>query len=221
MENVLVHDLLVVLFAYLIGAIPFSFLIARWRAGIDIYEHGEGNVGARNVYHVVGRKWGLLAGVLDVGKGAAACFVAREMALSQVAFLACGFTAPLGHNFSPFLRFRGGKGVSTAMGFLLVLLPYSTLVGGLCVALIYVLTRDLNKALNFGLPAVVLLPPVFDAPLWMVPYVILLLLSLAVKKILDMPHERAVWARDPWPEGQPGFHAETVEEQPVIGEQHL
>ncbi len=218
MENVVVHDALVVLITYLIGAIPFSYLVARWRAGIDIYEHGEGNVGARNVYHVVGKKWGVLAGVLDVGKGTAAFLVARQMAISQAAFLACGFAAPLGHNFSPFLRFRGGKGVGATMGFLLGFLPYSTLAGGLAVGLFYLLTRDLNKALNLGMPAVVLLPPVFGAPLWTVPYVLCLLLALAVKKILDMPHEREVWARSPWQEGEPGFHKDLPDEnqpQPV------
>jgi glycerol-3-phosphate acyltransferase PlsY len=219
MNSIISHDIPVIIIAYLIGAIPFSYLVARWRAGIDIYEHGEGNVGARNVYHVVGPAWGVLAGILDVAKGTAAFFVAHRLALSQVAFLTCGFAAPLGHNFSPFLRFRGGKGVSVTMGFLLGFLPLSTLAGGLWVALVYMLTRDMNKALNFGMPAVVLLPPVFGAPLWTVPYVLCLLLALAVKKIIDRPHERATWARAPWKEGQPGFFSEAAEEpngEPVM-----
>lgn len=208
MNSIISHDIPVIITAYLIGAIPFSYLVARWRAGIDIYEHGEGNVGARNVYHVVGPAWGVLAGVLDVAKGLTAFFVAHRLALSQVAFLTCGFAAPLGHNFSPFLRFRGGKGVSVTLGFLLGFLPLSTLAGSLWVALVYLLTRDMNKALNFGLPGVILLPPVFGAPLWTVPYTICLFLSLAVKKVIDRPHERATWARDPWREGQPGFYSE-------------
>ncbi len=212
MSTIHPQDILSFIIVYLIGAIPFSYLIARWRAGIDIYEHGEGNVGARNVYHVVGPAWGVLAGVLDVAKGTTAFFVGHHLAISRAAFLACGFAAPLGHNFSPFLRFRGGKGVSVTMGFLLGFLPLSTLAGGIWVALVYLLTRDMNKALNFGMPAIVLLPPVFGAPLWTVPYVLLLLLTLAVKKILDRPHEREVWARDPWQAGQPGFYTEPAEE---------
>lgn len=204
-----VHEVAVILVAYFLGAIPFSYLVARWRAGIDIYEHGEGNVGARNVYHVVGPAWGVLAGVLDVGKGTAAYFAADRLALSPTAFLACGFAAPLGHNFSVFLRFRGGKGVGATMGFLLGYLPLSTLAGVMLVASIYLLTRDLNKALNFGLPGVILLPPFFGAPWWTSVYVLCLFLSLAVKKVLDMPHEREVWARDPWKQGEPGFHRET------------
>jgi glycerol-3-phosphate acyltransferase PlsY len=212
-------DIFSVLIAYLLGAVPFSHLIARWRAGINIGERGEGNVGARNVYHVVGPAWGVLASLLDTGKGLAAYLVADRLALSSTAVLICGFAAPLGHNFSPFLRFRGGKGVATTMGFLLGFLPFSTLSGGLLVALVYFLTHDLNKALVLGVPGVILLPPVFGAPLWMVPYVLCLFLLLAMKKVIDMPHERAIWARDPWARGQPGFHPESPKEtsgEPVV-----
>ena len=212
-------DIFSVLIAYLLGAVPFSHLIARWRVGTNIRERGEGNVGARNVYHVVGPAWGVLASLLDTGKGLAAYLVADRLALSSTAVLICGFAAPLGHNFSPFLRFRGGKGVATTMGFLLGFLPFSTLSGGLLVALVYFLTHDLNKALVLGVPGVILLPPVFGAPLWMVPYVLCLFLLLAVKKVIDMPHERAIWARDPWARGQPGFHPESPKEtsgEPVV-----
>lgn len=220
MKDLFSQDILAVLIAYLLGAIPFSYLIPRWRAGIDIYEHGEGNIGARNVYHVVGPHWGVLAGGLDVAKGAVAYLLGHRLVASPTALLACGFAAPLGHNYSVFIRFRGGKGVGTTMGFLLAFVPLSTLAGALLVGSIYFLTRDLNKALNFGLPGVILLPPVFGAPWWTSLYILCLFLSLAVKKVLDMPHEREVWERDPWKQGRPGFHSEPADEnrtQPVIG----
>jgi len=204
----LLRETAIILIAYFLGAIPFSHLIARWRAGINIREHGEGNVGARNVYHVVGPIWGVLAGVLDAGKGLAAYLVAARLALHPTTVLACGFAAPLGHNFSPFLGFRGGKGVATTMGFLLGFQPLAALTGAVLVVAAFLLTRDLNKALVLGIPGVILSPPFFGAPLWTVPYILSLFLSLAVKKIIDLPHERAVWARDPWKEGRPGFHPE-------------
>jgi len=210
------QNVLPILIAYLLGAVPFSFLVARWRAGIDIYEHGEGNVGARNVYHVVGPVWGVTAAVLDVAKGSAAYLIASWLTTSPVVVLACGFAAPLGHNFSPFLRFRGGKGVGATTGFLLAFLPLSTLAGAALILFFYLLTRDMNRALVLGIPGIILLPPVFGAPLWTVPYVLCLFLALAVKKAIDAPHERAVWARDPWEKGRPGFHAEPADE--VSGE---
>jgi len=207
-SRIFIHEVAIILIAYFLGAVPFSHLIARWRAGIDIYEHGEGNVGARNVYHVVGPAWGALAGVLDAGKGLLAFLLADRLALVPATILACGFAAPLGHNFSPFLGFRGGKGVATTMGFLLGFFPLSTLTGAVLVVLAYLLTRDLNKALVLGIPGVILLPTVFGAPTWAVPYTLCLFLSLAVKKALDRAHEQEVWARAPWEKGQPGFHPE-------------
>lgn len=200
------RDALAVVLSYLLGAIPFSYLIARSRRGIDIRECGEGNVGARNVFHVVGPTWGVIAALLDVGKGWVAYQVADWLSISPSAVLVSGFAAPLGHGFSPFLRFRGGKGVATVTGYVLGLLPYSTLAGGLVFGLVYVFARDANKALVYGILGAIVLPPLFGAPLALVPYVLSLYLMLSIKKRLDRSHERAVWARDPWANGQPGFH---------------
>jgi glycerol-3-phosphate acyltransferase PlsY len=206
------QDVLLVLISYLLGAIPFSHLIARWRAGIDIREHGEGNAGARNVYHVVGPGWGVLVSILDVAKGLTAYLIADRLAAYRSTVLICGVVAPLGHGFSPFLRFRGGKGVATTTGYLLGFYPLSTLTGGALLGLAYWYTRDMNVALVVGISGVIFTPPLFGAPLWAVPYILCLFLLLGVKKIIDRAHERAVWARTPWDEGQPGFHQEQAKE---------
>jgi glycerol-3-phosphate acyltransferase PlsY len=199
-------DLLVVLVSYFLGGIPFSHLVARLRAGIDIREHGEGNVGARNVFHVVGPAWGTLAALLDTGKGLAVYGIARHVGVSEWAIAACGLAAPLGHNFSPYLRFSGGKGVSVTMGFLFGYLPRSTLCGAAWIILVWAIARDVNKALVLGIPGVILLPLAFGEPWWTVPYTLSLFLLLGLKKIVDRSHERAVWARAPWDRGRPGFH---------------
>jgi hypothetical protein len=99
------------------------------------------------------------------------------------------------------------------MGFLLAYLPFSTAIGALMVVSAYAITRDMNKALVLGIPGVVVLPPLFGAPLWTVLYVLCLFLLLAVKKAIDAPHERAVWARDPWRAGRPGFHGAEADEE--------
>jgi glycerol-3-phosphate acyltransferase PlsY len=217
MSGLLLREVLIVLLAYFLGAIPFSHLVARRRAGIDIRDHGEGNVGARNVFHVVGPRWGLLAGVLDVGKGLAAFLVGSGMAGSQTTVLLCGVAAPLGHGFSPFLRFRGGKGVATTLGFLLGFTPLPTLAAGVWVLLVYLVTRDANSALNFGLPGVVLMPVLLGQPAWFSLYIVGLFLVLALKKIVDGPHERAIWASDPWDSGRPGFYPQgEVEAEPEL-----
>ncbi|HZU37734.1 MAG TPA: glycerol-3-phosphate 1-O-acyltransferase PlsY [Gemmataceae bacterium] len=120
---------LIVLVAYLIGAIPFGYLIARAR-GVDIFQAGSGNIGATNVGRVLGRRFGILVFLLDFAKGAVpvavvTALVARyDLGLSvDVAGVLAGLTAFLGHLFPVYLRFRGGKGVATGAGVIVVLLP--------------------------------------------------------------------------------------------------
>jgi len=102
---------------YLLGSIPFSFLIARLFKGIDIRQYGSGNVGATNVTRVIGRLPGALALILDMGKGALVAFLAQ---LYAVPIVLAGL-AVIGHNWSVFLRFTGGKGVATSLGILLII----------------------------------------------------------------------------------------------------
>ncbi|MGC8666545.1 MAG: glycerol-3-phosphate 1-O-acyltransferase PlsY [Chthonomonadales bacterium] len=113
------YGLLAVVLGYLLGSLPFGLYIAKWWKGIDVREHGSGNIGATNVYRVVGAPAGVLVFILDVGKGLAPPAAASALGLSAVWQVAAGMAAILGHNFSPFLGFKGGKGVSTSLGVLL------------------------------------------------------------------------------------------------------
>jgi acyl-phosphate glycerol 3-phosphate acyltransferase len=122
-----------ILVAYLIGAIPFGFLVARWR-GVDIFKQGSGNIGATNVGRVLGRRFGILVFMLDFAKGALPALAASWVTLPaedslQTALgkdglgVIAGLAAFLGHLFPIYLRFRGGKGVATGAGVVAVLLP--------------------------------------------------------------------------------------------------
>lgn len=103
---------LIALASYLIGAIPFSYVIPRVLLDTDIRQHGSGNPGASNVSRVCGKGYGGLALLLDVGKGTLAALLAQQIGLP----VALGFIAVLGHVFNPFLGFSGGKGVATSLG---------------------------------------------------------------------------------------------------------
>lgn len=188
----------VLLAAYLLGAIPFSYIITRWRTGLNIRYVGEGNVGARNVAHVVGMKWGALAGLLDALKGLAAYLLARALDVPLPVLLLCGFAAVIGHDFSIFLHWQGGKGVSVSLGFLLGLLPYSTLAGLGVFCLAHLLLRDFNRSVVVGVAAVIFLPLAFGYGPLMTAYALILFVSLSIKKIIDLPHERRVWAEHGW-----------------------
>src|SRR5579862_1046347 len=145
--------------SYLLGAVPFGWLVARWR-GIDILRHGSGNIGATNVGRVLGRKYGVLVLALDFAKGALPVAVAQWLALyftdlPREAFeVAAGVAAFLGHLFPIYLRFRGGKGVATGAGVVVVLLPLPTLAALLTWLLVVCATRYMSLA---SLAAVVVL----------------------------------------------------------------
>jgi glycerol-3-phosphate acyltransferase PlsY len=109
--------------AYLVGSIPTSFLAARYGAGIDLREHGSKNLGATNLYRTLGWGYAVPVGLFDVAKGAVPAFLAAAFLPQPWAPLVVGVAAVLGHVFSVFLRFRGGKGVATAAGVVLALAP--------------------------------------------------------------------------------------------------
>jgi glycerol-3-phosphate acyltransferase PlsY len=120
--------LLMLLAAYLFGSIPVSFLIARAVAGKDLRQVGSGNTGATNVYRVAGAGWALLAFLGDALKGvlpvwAALHLLSRFSTADLVWVAGAGLLAVLGHLFPPWLKFRGGKGVATSFGVMLVLAP--------------------------------------------------------------------------------------------------
>ncbi|HWR89300.1 MAG TPA: glycerol-3-phosphate 1-O-acyltransferase PlsY [Dissulfurispiraceae bacterium] len=112
--------------AYAIGSIPTGLLIARSR-GVDLRSVGSGNIGATNVLRALGKEAAILTLLGDMAKGAIAVAIARAAGIGPLLEGLAGLTAILGHNFSVFLRFRGGKGVATSLGVLAVLSPPVTL----------------------------------------------------------------------------------------------
>lgn len=122
---------LVVFLSYLIGAIPFGLFFGKL-AGIDVRNSGSGNIGATNVSRLVGKKMGVLTLVADVGKGflpmLAAAWILKESQTGNSVVMYCGAAAFLGHLFPIYLKFKGGKGVATALGVFLYLDPVAVLI---------------------------------------------------------------------------------------------
>lgn len=115
------------LLAFLIGSIPTGLLIAK-NKGIDLRKVGSGNIGATNVLRAVGREAALLTLFGDITKGIIPVAIAKTLALDTLNTGIVGIAAILGHNFSLFLKFRGGKGVATSIGVLLAFSPYVSLL---------------------------------------------------------------------------------------------
>ena len=118
-------SILLWIFCYLLGCIPFGLLFAR-KSNIDIRNHGSGNIGATNVGRVLGKKAGLLTLAGDVSKGLAAVAIASRFLDSPWEIAVSGLMAFIGHVYSVFLKFKGGKGVATGLGVLIFLMPLAT-----------------------------------------------------------------------------------------------
>lgn len=135
------RDGLLLLGAYLLGAVPFGYLITRIRTGADIRALGSGNIGATNVTRTQGKGWGALTLLLDAGKAAAAVWACATFSSSgpdSWMGAAGGAAAVVGHCYPIFIRFRGGKGVASGLGAFLLIAPVATL-GALAVFLATVL----------------------------------------------------------------------------------
>jgi len=142
---------------YLLGSIPSSYLVARWFGGVDLRELGSKNLGATNLYRTLGWRYALPAALFDVAKGAVpvVAFAPRAGSGEWVP-LALGVSAIVGHVFSVFVRFRGGKGVATAAGAVLGLAPLPLAVSAAVWGLLvwgtgYVSVASMAGALAFPL----------------------------------------------------------------------
>ncbi|MEO8034235.1 MAG: glycerol-3-phosphate 1-O-acyltransferase PlsY [Acidobacteriota bacterium] len=183
--------------SYLLGSIPFSYLVVRMLAGADIRQHGSRNVGATNVARTFGKTPGILALILDMAKGYAAVALARWIVLRpEWPFMAhsgggplqsrefwvaiAGLIAVLAHMFPVWLRFHGGKGVATATGTFLALDPVVIAAGVIVFMIVLVTTRFVSLASILSTASVPLIIHflVPGAPFWRV--IISIFIAIAV-----------------------------------------
>ena len=137
---------LIILLGYLLGAIPTAYIAGHLLKGRDIRQMGDGNVGAQNAFRQLGRKAGIAIGLLDAGKGALAILIAQAVNLPQVAILATGVAAVIGHNWPIFIVFRGGRGESTTIGVLLMIVTQPMLIMAGPTILALFITRNVTLA---------------------------------------------------------------------------
>lgn len=157
------------LLSFLIGSVPFGWIFGKMN-GVDIREHGSGNIGATNVWRILGKKWGLPCFILDMLKGLVpvllvSCLVQYKnhepmvaisflknyrhdypMLTAQIIQVLSGLCAILGHNFSPWVNFKGGKGIATSAGVLLGLMPAGTVLIIITWLIVFFITRYVSLA---------------------------------------------------------------------------
>ncbi len=118
-----VEFVLLIIVAYLLGSVPVAYLAAKWVRGIDIRKYGTGKVGAANVLSAASKWLAIPVAILDIGKGALTVWVAQLLGFGAVQQVTVGIFAVIGHNWSVFLRFQGGRGIFTTLGVVTMLSP--------------------------------------------------------------------------------------------------
>jgi len=149
--------LITVIVSYVLGSIPTGYIITKKLKGIDIRREGSGNIGATNVKRILGMKWFFIVLALDALKGFVPVFTVSVIFKASYPFLPilAGLCAILGHTFTMFLNFKGGKGVATALGVFLALTPFSVLTA----VLAFVITLLMFGYISLGsITASILLP---------------------------------------------------------------
>lgn len=186
---------IIILLSYLVGSIPTALLVSRAVKGIDIREHGSGNMGGTNVMRVLGWKYGLLVVLIDALKGVIAVVLITRLHHGNIPFnnitpfddftliqIIAGITAVIGHIWTIFAGFKGGKGIATALGILLIISTVDILIA----VGIFVIVVTFSKYISLGsvlaavaVPlALVVRENVFDAQIsnyyTLLPFLILL-----------------------------------------------
>jgi glycerol-3-phosphate acyltransferase PlsY len=181
-----------IIIGYILGSIPFAYIIARLKKGVDIREIGGGNVGALNAYRHIGPVYGLAVLAADIGKGAMAVVVADWLGLTLPWIGAAGFAAIIGHNWPVFLQFKGGKGAATVIGVLVAFMPIPALIAGGMVIFFIAVTSNVRLALC-ALILTPLLAWLFNRNLDMIYiyYPLALLLFIGIYTLIGLKRELA------------------------------
>lgn len=201
MDNI-VEILGTAVLAYAIGSIPASYLIARHVLGVDVREIGEGNAGARNVFHEVGSGWGFVTFLADFGKGAIVAALFNSAGTGRL-FLA-GVFVFLGHAYPVWLRFVGGKGLATVGGFSVVLIPWAAVVGGASAGLVWTASRRFLPTTVVAIVAAIVAAPLLGYRTVVVGSILGLFVLTGVKRGLDEPRMRRIEARTGWDRSRGG-----------------
>ncbi len=199
---------LCVVLGYLAGSVPFGLLIARFRR-FDLRSAGSGNIGAANVWRVMGWREGALTMAGDFAKGLLPVLLAVRLTASPAVAGLTGIAAIVGHSYPCFAGFRGGKGVATGMGAFLGLLPFATLLASLtwagCLVLWrYVSLSSIIAALSFPVWAGMLnAPPSLIALSALAAVMVVLRHRDNLKRLLDGQEPKTTWPQGPTKADEP------------------
>jgi acyl phosphate:glycerol-3-phosphate acyltransferase len=180
--------LLSLLLAYVLGSIPFGFLLVKWRTGKDIRASGSGNIGATNVLRTTGVWTGVLTLVLDIAKGYVAVWIADLASAGSPFWMSLAALAVMaGHTFPIFLRFQGGKAVASFLGAFLRLAPLATIA----IVVVFIAAVAWSRHISLGS---IVAAGTFPLALWLIvkPPLIVILASIAAAVLIIYRHRKNI-----------------------------
>lgn len=194
MMSLILSTSLLILLSYLIGSIPTAYLFGKLFKKIDIRQHGSGNVGATNAFRILGAKLGILVLFIDIFKGFASIMIAQSLYVNQGEwfFVLAGFMAIIGHIYTVFLGFKGGKGVATAAGVCAAIIPLPFFAALFCFIVILFLTRYVSLSSLIAASVLLIsqiiafhftLEEIFFRDLYRLVFVIIIVLFIVIKHI--------------------------------------
>lgn len=195
------HEIFFLVFSYFLGAIPFGYILCYLTDKKDIRQEGSGNIGATNVLRIKGKAFGLITLALDMLKGILPILYGLTHFDSPVLIIGGGGAAILGHLYSVYLKFKGGKGVSTFLGMMAVFHFPSALVFGAVFLTTYFLTRYISASSIAGVAAVffvILFTWVMEVSMivFMVGFLIIIKHRGNIKRIIDDTEPQLIWKKN-------------------------
>lgn len=186
-----------IVIGYLLGSVPFAYIVTRLARGVDIRKIDTGNVGAGAVFRQVGIWGGAVTAIGDIAKGSAAILIARTLDLSLPWVLGSGVAAWVGHMYPLYLKFKGGQGVATLIGIFLVLAPKAIGINLLLLGIALLLVRHLAMSIFLSSPFLPLFVWLFYSSLWLTFYTLALLLFMMYRNRHGIPHLKTIRVHKP------------------------
>ncbi len=163
-----IEEIFTAIISYLIGSFPTAYVFGKKKINDDIREVGTKNMGALNVFHSIGKFYGFLTFLIDAIKGALPILIAFRLQFNQWWAGVCGLMAIIGHNWSIYLKFKGGKGGSTSMGMIAMLFPAELPLSLIVFSIIYLLSRNVSLCLGFCFGLLPLITYLYSEPVTLI-----------------------------------------------------
>jgi glycerol-3-phosphate acyltransferase PlsY len=182
---------LAVVIGYLLGSVPCAYIAARLARGVDIRRVGGGNVGALNVMREIGTAAGLSVFLADAAKGSVAVLVAWWLGVPSLWVFAAGLAALVGHSWPVWLKFRGGQGLATGMGVLLVLAPIEFAISFAIIVMVVLITSNARLGAAVGLVLLPLIIWLFGGELSLILFSLVIPLFCVLKALTRLKADLA------------------------------